>query len=98
MLIKNKDQIIMKKTSDMDKHFKDDLVFAKRTEEALKRYEKGLCKEMSFKEFSKGERGTMIVSFLALLELVKQGIIKAEQQGDDIHMEKDAVSTPTYGH
>ena len=52
MLIKNKDQIIMKKSSDMDKHFKDDLVFAKRTEEALKRYEKGLCKEMSFKDFS----------------------------------------------
>jgi chromatin segregation and condensation protein Rec8/ScpA/Scc1 (kleisin family) len=59
---------------------------------------------MSFKEFSsnhpggaKGEKGTVIVSFLALLELVKQGIIKAEQQGDDIHMEKDAVSTPTYG-
>ncbi|MES2203565.1 MAG: ScpA family protein [Patescibacteria group bacterium] len=59
---------------------------------------------MSFKEFSsnhpgsaKGEKSTVIVSFLALLELVKQGIIKAEQQGDDIHMEKDAVSTPTYG-
>ena len=52
---------------------------------------------MSFREFSKGEKNTVIVSFLALLELVKQGIIKAEQSGDDIHMEKDAVSTPTYG-
>lgn len=53
--------------------------------------------KMSFREFAKGEKQTVIVSFLALLELVKQGIIKAEQQGDDIHMEKDAVSTPRYG-
>jgi chromatin segregation and condensation protein Rec8/ScpA/Scc1 (kleisin family) len=56
---------------------------------------------MSFKEFSqkgKGEeaRHHVIVSFLALLELVKQGIIKATQEGDDIHMESDAVSTPRY--
>jgi segregation and condensation protein A len=53
--------------------------------------------KMSFKEFSKGERHTVIVSFLALLELVKQGIIKATQEdGGDILLEQDAVSTPRY--
>jgi segregation and condensation protein A len=52
---------------------------------------------MSFKEFSKGERQTVIVSFLALLELVKQGIIKASQEeGGDIMLEQDSVATPTY--
>lgn len=56
---------------------------------------------MSFKEFSKTGQGAearhhVIVSFLALLELVKQGILKATQEGDDIHMESDAVSTPRY--
>ena len=41
---------------------------------------------------------TMIVSFLALLELVKQGIIKANQSGNfgDIMLEADSVSTPAY--
>src|SRR3989338_657475 len=55
---------------------------------------------MSFKEFSgKKERGEIIVGFLALLELVKQGIIKAQQEAHfgDITLESDAVSTPNYG-
>ena len=54
---------------------------------------------MSFKEFSgKKERGEIIVGFLALLELVKQGIIKAQQEAHfgDITLESDAVSTPNY--
>ena len=40
----------------------------------------------------------LIVSFLALLELVKQGILKAQQDSHfgDIMLESDAVSTPTY--
>ena len=41
VLIKNKDQIIMKKASEMDKSFAEDLEFARRTEEAYKKYEKG---------------------------------------------------------
>jgi len=56
---------------------------------------------MSFKEFSgKKERGEVIVGFLALLELVKQGIIKAEQEAryGDITLESDSVSTPKYGN
>ena len=56
--------------------------------------------KMSFKEFSgKKERGEVIVGFLALLELVKQGIIKAGQEAHygDITLESDSVSTPKYG-
>lgn len=62
---------------------------------------------MSFKEFSgtslsgpgRAERGEVIVGFLALLELVKQGIIKAEQGAHfgDITLESDSVAAPTYG-
>lgn len=53
---------------------------------------------MSFKEFSGREKAEVIVGFLALLELVKQGMIKATQQEEhgDITMEPHAVGTPTY--
>ena len=56
---------------------------------------------VSFKEFAgigKKERGEIIVSFLAMLELVKQGILNATQESShgDITLESDAVSTPTY--
>lgn len=61
--------------------------------------------KLSFKEFS-GHSGkaageakhSIIISFLALLELVKQGIIKANQQDNfgDIELEADSVSTPVY--
>ncbi len=54
---------------------------------------------LSFKEFAgKKERVEVIVGFLALLELVKQGIIRASQQNEfgDIMLESDAVSTPSY--
>lgn len=57
--------------------------------------------KLSFKEFtgSAKERGEVIVGFLALLELVKQGIIKAQQdtQHGDIMLESGSVSTPSYG-
>jgi segregation and condensation protein A len=64
----------------------------KRVSESLK---------MSFKEFSgKGrtERVHVIVSFLAMLELVKQGVIDVTQEKhfDDIHMETEALGTPRY--
>ena len=51
VIIKNGAQLILKKASDLGKNFEEDLNFAKRTEEALKRYEKGLCKEMNDKDF-----------------------------------------------
>lgn len=59
--------------------------------------------QLSFKEFSghgKGtaQKGEVIISFLALLELVKQGIIRATQDDThgDITLENDSVSTPSY--
>lgn len=56
---------------------------------------------MTFKEFSKkekSERVHVIVSFLAMLELVKQGTIKAEQEGlfDEIIIESHNIGTPRY--
>jgi len=69
--------------------------------------------KMSFKDFSgigkkdpssRAELTTgqvklhVIVSFLAMLELVKQGIIQVRQDKNfqDIHMETDLVATPKY--
>lgn len=53
VIIKSDHQLIMEKISDLGKSLKEDLIFAKRTEEALKRYKKGKFKEMSFEDFSK---------------------------------------------
>ena len=57
VIIKNGAQIIMKKASDMDKNLEKDLEFARRTEEAYKRYEKGefisLPADKFLKEFKK---------------------------------------------
>ena len=53
IIIKSGRQIIMKKASDMGENVEEDLIFAKRTEEALRRYEKGEFKEMSFDDFIK---------------------------------------------
>ena len=53
VIIRNGKQIIMKKASDLDENLKEDLLFAKRTEEALKRYERGLFKEMEAETFLK---------------------------------------------
>ncbi|MCD4759555.1 AbrB/MazE/SpoVT family DNA-binding domain-containing protein [archaeon] len=51
ILIKDKEMIIVKKTSDMDKQLKEDLEFARRTEEAMKRIERGEGIEMGFDDF-----------------------------------------------
>ncbi|HRH26824.1 MAG TPA: segregation/condensation protein A [Parcubacteria group bacterium] len=57
--------------------------------------------KMSFKDFSghgKAEKVNVIVSFLAMLELVKQGIINVRQDADfqDIEMETQSVGVPRY--
>ncbi|MBU6370533.1 MAG: segregation/condensation protein A [Patescibacteria group bacterium] len=57
--------------------------------------------KMSFKDFSgmgKAEKVNVIVSFLAMLELVKQGIIEVEQREKfaDISMETKSVGVPSY--
>ena len=61
--------------------------------------------KMSFREFSgKGqvdnaEKVHVIVSFLAMLELVKQGVLDAHQEGlfDEIQMESQNLGVPRYG-
>ena len=53
IIIKNNHQIIMKKVGELDEKLKEDLEFARRTEEAYKRYEKGGFKKMDFDDFLK---------------------------------------------
>ena len=51
LVIKSGNQIILKKASNMDKQLKEDLEFARRTEEAYKRIEAGQGIRMDFDEF-----------------------------------------------
>ena len=53
ILIQNKDQIIMKKADSLAENLKEDLEFAKRTEEAWKSIEEGKGIKMDFDEFVK---------------------------------------------
>lgn len=53
LIIKNKDQIILKKASKLDKKLKEDLEFARRTEEAWKSYEGGEFISKTADEFLK---------------------------------------------
>lgn len=57
--------------------------------------------KMSFKDFAgvgKAEKVNVIVSFLAMLELVKQGVIQVRQDKDfhDIEIETNSVGIPSY--
>ena len=51
VVIRNGDQIILKKSSDFDENLKEDLDFARRTEEAYMKIESGEGVEMEFNEF-----------------------------------------------
>ena len=53
LIIKNGNQIILKKASDFDEQLKEDLEFARRTEAAYKRHEKGEFISMNFDDFIK---------------------------------------------
>ena len=58
--------------------------------------------KMSFREFAgigKEEKVNIIVSFLAMLELVKQGVLAVTQESheEDIRMETGVLDTPKYG-
>ena len=53
IIIKNGHQLIIKKASELDKNMKEDLEFAKRTEEAWKSYEKGEFKSKNAEDFLK---------------------------------------------
>jgi segregation and condensation protein A len=68
-------------------------------ESLTKRVQKSL--KTSFKEFAqvgKQEKVHVIVSFLAMLELVKQGVVDVRQERDfeDIHIESQTVGVPRY--
>lgn len=53
VVIRNNGQIILKKAKDFDKNLEEDLEFAKRTEDAWKRYDRGEFVEMEFDDFIK---------------------------------------------
>ncbi|HLC72693.1 MAG TPA: AbrB/MazE/SpoVT family DNA-binding domain-containing protein [Candidatus Nanoarchaeia archaeon] len=53
VVIRNHDQIILKKADKFDKQLKEDLDFARRTEEAYKRYARGNFKRMPAQDFLK---------------------------------------------
>ena len=53
VIIRNGEQLILKKAKNFDKNIEEDLIFAKRTEEAYRRYEKGEFIEMDFDDFLK---------------------------------------------
>lgn len=45
VIIKSEERLILKKASDLGKNFEEDITFARRTEEAIERYEKGIYKD-----------------------------------------------------
>ena len=51
IIIRSGKKIILKSANDFDKNLEEDLRFADRTEEALKRYDKGLFRKMSGEDF-----------------------------------------------
>jgi len=51
VVIRNDKQLILKKVEDFDKNFKEDLEFARRTEEAYQRIENGKGIKMGFDDF-----------------------------------------------
>ena len=53
LIIKDDDRIILRKVEHLTEKMKEDLEFAKRTEEAYKRIEKGEGISMNFDEFIK---------------------------------------------
>ena len=74
-------------------------------EKLSERIKKGL--QTSFNDFSKMADGStsspqakldVIVSFLAMLELVKRGLVRVEQQKhfEDISIQSEEINTPTY--
>jgi AbrB family looped-hinge helix DNA binding protein len=53
IVIENNGQIVLKKASEADENFREDLEFARRTEEAYKKIESGEGISMEFDDFIK---------------------------------------------
>jgi segregation and condensation protein A len=53
---------------------------------------------LRFSSLKSSDRHEVVMNFLALLELLKQGILHATQENDgDIHIQHTATTTPQYG-
>ena len=71
-------------------------------EEMIKKVEERVTRQfkLSFKDFTQShQRHDVIVGFLAVLELVKQGtvLVQQEKHFHDIIIEREGVATPRYG-
>jgi AbrB family looped-hinge helix DNA binding protein len=53
VVVREGSHLLMRKASELDEQLVEDLEFARRTEEALQRYEKGEFREMSAEEFKR---------------------------------------------
>ena len=53
ILIKDDNSILLKKSSELNKNFKEELEFARRTEEAWKRHDNGKFNRMEINDFLK---------------------------------------------
>ena len=52
IVIKDGNRLILRRASDLNRNFLEDLEFARRTEEAFKRYKEGKFKEVSGDKFT----------------------------------------------
>jgi len=71
---------------------------SKKIENSLKTSFREFTKGNAGEDHSKAEKINVIVTFLAMLELVKQGLIRVSQEShfDDISIESDNLSVPKY--
>jgi segregation and condensation protein A len=68
-------------------------------EETIERLAQRISKgtKMNFSDFAGKDKISIIVGFLAMLELVKRGALRVTQEGKgEIEMETEALGTPTY--
>ncbi|MDB5194075.1 MAG: scpA [Parcubacteria group bacterium] len=67
-------------------------------EETIEKLSERISKgaRINFKDFAGKDKISIIVGFLAMLELVKRGAIRVTQEGSTIEMESEALTTPTY--
>ena len=72
IIIKNEHQLILKKASELDKQLKEDLEFARRTEEALKRCEEVKFKSMAFDNFITEMKKWSLLSLINLFKRYSQ--------------------------
>lgn len=56
LIIRKEDQFVIRKASTLEKNLRTELEFARRTDEAFKRFEKGKFKSMSMEDFVKEMR------------------------------------------